>query len=139
MREITLSKYKTVTIYVLTEPDGETVRYVGQSEDPEARLRSHITVARCPVYWNGAKNLWIARLQELNQIPRMFELEVVKKPDADQAEKKWIRHYNINGRRTFNGVRITVSHYDFGFNLADVLAEELASWPSTALAPPLVG
>ena len=93
------------SIYILTEPDGETVRYVGQSKNVYQRFVGHYASGRSEGgCWEfERKAVWIRSLRLRGEMPRMFVIDIVSPEQADTIEKKWIRHYNSDGRSTLNG------------------------------------
>ena len=94
---------ETVSIYILTEPDGETVRYVGQAVEPPRRFFRH-WASGGERLWHGLapREKWIRRLRRRELIPRMFVIEIVPIAEGAAAEKKWILYYNSEGRQTLN-------------------------------------
>ena len=101
MIEVTMPGEDEVSIYVLTEPDGITVRYVGKAQVPQSRYLSHI--AETKAEWASGKRMrWFAALLAQGKRPRMFVIEVTTKAGAAAAEGRWIYHYNTEGRKTLN-------------------------------------
>lgn len=86
-------------IYVLTEPESETVRYVGRSNCPPRRLSDHISVAK-KLKKVGRKvevgefgysvTDWISELLDRSLYPRMVVIEVVPANFAEEMERQWI-------------------------------------------------
>lgn len=89
-------------IYVLCEPDGETVRYVGKSVNPEYRYRQHVSrheLKRVPCY----KSNWVLSLLNRGLKPVMHIIEEVAPGDDWPArERYWIEHYQAEGCRLTN-------------------------------------
>lgn len=90
---------RTATIYCLTSPDipGE-VRYVGQSLQPQRRLKVHLREAAARDN-TSHKLSWLRSLQE---DPLLVLLEVVTADQASIAEEKWITHFIDRGHRLTN-------------------------------------
>jgi hypothetical protein len=79
-----------VSIYALCEPDGVTVRYVGQTAYPlNSRLSSHVANARNN-QTNPMLSRWVNGLQSNGQKPTVILLEECQPVDAIQVETKWI-------------------------------------------------
>lgn len=74
-----------VWIYALKDPRTGVVRYVGQSNRPEARLRQHM---------NGSGSTrvsaWVTELSALSMEPYLELLEMVDSTEADAYEMAWI-------------------------------------------------
>lgn len=90
-----------VTIYALTDPNGD-VRYVGKtSKVVEYRLVSHYQEAKVEKYY---KARWLKKLLSKGLKPGHIVLEVVDESEANGAEIKWIAHFRaLGGRRLTNG------------------------------------
>lgn len=100
---------EVVFIYILTEPNGKTVRYVGQTIDPQRRLRSHLFPGASGRFGVGPqKTKWILDLRKKKLMPRMFVIEVVPAGEELETEQKWIDFYNSDGRQTLNGLDKTI-------------------------------
>jgi len=50
-------KPEKVRVYVLTEPDNGSIRYVGQAEDPQGRYQIHLRLSQ--LRGNNHKNFWV--------------------------------------------------------------------------------
>lgn len=87
---------KVVYIYALTEPDGVTVRYVGQTVNLVERYKKHLRVN------SGQQNIhrvnWIRSVLNRGEKPLMIELEAVPPCGAwEEREKYWIAYYRELG------------------------------------------
>lgn len=94
----------TTKIYALTEPDGETIRYIGKTVSRlSSRLQSHLY--RCRRNIDGSpKGLWIRSLIESGEKPRIKHIRTVSdQEDWVDAEKQEI-----------------AKHKDIGFDLLNV-------------------
>jgi predicted GIY-YIG superfamily endonuclease len=77
-------------VYALVDPRTSIVAYVGITNNPNARLKDHIS-GDGP---NDEKKAWIQKLQEEGYEPCMEVLEIVDtKKKASEREKYWIQHY----------------------------------------------
>jgi ribosomal protein S16 len=81
-----------IYIYALTDPDG-TPRYVGQSNNPHARLSNHTSQFAAP-----AVRDWVTKLREQGQKPGLCLLyRVTETESAEEAEKRFIRELGTVG------------------------------------------
>jgi len=64
-----MKKEKPNQIYLLIDPNDNTVRYVGMSKNPKSRLRQHVKESM--ERQNTAKKAWIHTLMQNGQAPRM--------------------------------------------------------------------
>lgn len=98
-------------IYCLCEPDGKTVRYVGQSKCPQSRYKYHLIDDS-----KTHKVHWIQALLREGKSPKLKILEIILKCSEAQwkiAERKWIRKFSEDGNRLTNsdpgGIGTTLS------------------------------
>ena len=82
-----------VTIYALVDPRDNTVRYVGKTSDPSARLAQHIENTA----GKGHKNVWVRDLKASGLRPTMEILERVPVAEWEAAERRWIAFYSTRG------------------------------------------
>lgn len=88
-----------VVIYVLCEPDGTTVRYVGKTTNPRKRYSQHVYSTE-----KTHRACWIRSLRKRGERPVMRVIETV--PDDvswQEREKYWIAHYREIGANLTNG------------------------------------
>jgi hypothetical protein len=104
-------------IYGLVDPRDRRVRYVGQTNDVEERLRCHTKYASA-ISREGqkAKGRWTQALLAEGLRPQIVVLEVVPFAVADTAERRWIAFGAKLGWYLFN-VTINPRQLDL---LADV-------------------
>lgn len=77
---------KNTFIYALRDPRDYTVRYIGKSNDPEARLQAHMKDKKS----NPIKTRWIDELLAEKLEPELEILENVVLDEWQEAEIKWI-------------------------------------------------
>jgi len=86
------------TIYVLIDPQTDSVRYVGCTVKPRYRLAQHIAEAKRRLNPEHPKTLWILALCATGLKP---QFKVVETGQGDglweAAERKWISHFKENG------------------------------------------
>ena len=92
----------TTFIYALTCPDTGEVRYIGKANNPQLRLKSHISRDNNKRSERSHKSNWIKSLMESGKYPSMIILEEVALSNWIEAEKKWIAHYRLNGAKLTN-------------------------------------
>ena len=80
-------------IYALTEPDGETIRYIGCSKHPQKRLREHINQYND----NGRKTRWIRSLLENGKRPCLLIIDSCRSEIARDMEWKYYGYYKAIG------------------------------------------
>lgn len=77
-----------VTVYGLTDPNTNTVRYIGITIDLKRRYRRHLADGG-----DSHRVRWIKKLLALGLKPGLEILEIVADELAQKAERKWIKHY----------------------------------------------
>lgn len=95
----TLIDMKPVFIYALCEPGTRTVRYIGQTLNPEKRFREHV--------WHSRKRRthlgnWIRELQRRGVRPNLVVIREVPYSDWPEAERSFIRIARGLGMRLVN-------------------------------------
>lgn len=87
----------TTFIYTLSDPRTDEVRYVGKSNDPVSRLKSHMSQAKTHKGW------WIKNLVKSGFMPVMDVIDEV--PDSEWAfwEQHWIQVFSGWGFSLTNG------------------------------------
>ena len=71
-------------IYGLCDPDTGKMRYIGQSNNPERRLKQHMS-APSEALWP-----WLIRLKFSRQLPQLVILEDCSKETKDDLEQWWL-------------------------------------------------
>ena len=86
-------------IYGLVDPRTGLVRYIGKADIPQVRYKNHL----CPPETNAdtKKSRWINKLLRMNIRPSLVILQVVKRSDWRDAERKWISDYRQKYGRHF--------------------------------------
>lgn len=91
---------ETTFIYALKDPRDNSVRYVGQSTSPHARLYFHMAPGRRER--NPRKHDWLIDLRTNGSKPDLEILEKVYRSEADEKEFHWIRHFHDLGEQLTN-------------------------------------
>lgn len=88
-------------IYALIDPRDGAIRYIGQTKEPQVRLRSHITG---DAVINPAKTRWLKELEKMGLQPYMDVIEGVNGSLANvmERERYWIRYYTDQGFELLN-------------------------------------
>ena len=91
-----------VYIYILTEPDGITIRYVGESNEfrIKKRLSEHCRISQ--LKRNTHKNNWVKSLLTKNQKPVIKIIEECNEFSFREREKHWVKHYKNVGYNLTN-------------------------------------
>jgi hypothetical protein len=98
--------YGNVSIYALCEPDGQTVRYVGQTIYPlRHRLNNHVANAISGKS-NPVLSRWINGLQSNGQEPTIILLEECKPTNAIKVETTWIALCQEEGCDLLNAAQL---------------------------------
>lgn len=80
----------SVMIYGLHCPVANSIRYVGKTENPEARLSTHVASARSGRSKHHAGR-WIRKLLASGQAPTLIPLQMIGGGESWQlAERRWI-------------------------------------------------
>lgn len=79
---------QTTFIYCLTEPGTKTIRYFGKADDPQDRLKKHITGLKRYQHLYCAR--WVARLKRAREKPDLHILCEVPSDDFSRFEKAFI-------------------------------------------------
>lgn len=100
------STRKFVYFYILIDPRDNTVRYVGQTSDPKARLSAHIRESERVVinYWSK-KHTWVNALLKKDMLPVMKIIdikEITNRSDILSREKELIEAYKAMGHKLTN-------------------------------------
>ena len=89
-------------IYILLDPLGEMVGYVGKSINPEKRFYQHLA-ERCT---NKDKIRWIGKLRELRTKPLLYILEETDTRRERIRESFWIDETRKMGYQLFNIAKV---------------------------------
>ena len=107
------------SIYALVDPRDESVRYVGKTNNPDARYNSH-----CYSKSKTHCSRWVQSMKKEGWWPHMMILEDgLSEEQWPEREKHWIAHYRETGAKLTNitdggpGVPITQPHLPFGYTL----------------------
>lgn len=88
----------TTFIYALIDPRDQRVRYIGKSDAPKRRLKTHLKLkAKNPWF-----NRWLSQLISLNLEPRIRIIVEVPKSKWKQWEKHWITIFHWAGEKITN-------------------------------------
>jgi hypothetical protein len=90
----------TVYIYKLVDPITEMVRYVGQTKNPDKRLKEHLWIRG--TYRDQRRTQWIDSLITQGLKPRMVILQEARSEDAERIEQQWIDYYTKHGHPLLN-------------------------------------
>ena len=86
-------------IYALSDPNTGEIRYVGKSDTPKSRLKSHMQMPNHDC--NLPKKEWLRSLVACNQLPMLSILEEVPYSEWEEKEKWWIDYgYKMGWRLT---------------------------------------
>ena len=99
-------------IYQLSDPRDNTPKYIGMSQDAEARYRQHLNSK------HGVVFDWIQELRATNHVPILTILSnVPNKQEAKMAEKHWIQRV---------GEQYPLLNWMFNFELREMWEEREA-------------
>lgn len=85
---------ETYSIYTLTDPRDQSVRYVGMTKQPHIRHRQHLTAPD-----STEKGQWVKELLLIGMLPIFSVIEIVQgKEDAEEREAFWIRYHSATGK-----------------------------------------
>jgi len=87
---------KKTYIYALVDPFTSIVRYVGKSNNPNARLRRHIKDGKDNTKSDHKTN-WIAKIIRLGKIPELRILEICDYNNWKIRERYWIKKLRDSG------------------------------------------
>jgi hypothetical protein len=89
-----------IYIYALRECGSDEVRYVGQTDSPETRFRSHKRDG--DIDSRNFKSAWIGDVLARGSDIEMVHLEECSMDDSVERENLWIRHYRDAGHPLTN-------------------------------------
>jgi hypothetical protein len=79
----------TQYIYGLKDPFTGLIRYIGKTNNPKSRIKTHGT----GIYLKSKKNNWIKSLIKRNSYPVMEILETCNSSNVDKKEIEWIARF----------------------------------------------
>lgn len=83
-------------IYILKDPISNEIKYVGKSNNPEKRLKRHMSEYNLIESWT-AKNKWLLYLKNKDMYPIIEIIQECFDDDVNFMEIKWISHYKSIG------------------------------------------
>lgn len=89
-------------IYILKDPISNEVRYVGKSNNPQNRLKKHLSESNLIESWTP-KNKWLLSLRKDNLSPIMEIIDSTYLDNINELEVYWIKHYRDLGIDLTNG------------------------------------
>lgn len=93
----------TGSIYALSDPRTNEVRYVGKAANPAKRLQAHLSAFQLTQY-RSRKNSWLRSLLEKGLKPDLLIVDSdIPAEDLNEAEKFWIAVYRGWGVPLTNG------------------------------------
>jgi hypothetical protein len=91
---------KTIRIYALTEPNGQTIRYIGHTtaQLPD-QLHDHLQARG-----HSSRANWIRTILDRGELPRILLLEQTTgtKREANRRTTHWIRKLRADGHNLVN-------------------------------------
>lgn len=91
---------ETTFIYALCEPDSDTIRYVGKSDNPKRRFWDHLaTSTRATTHLGN----WLRLLKGTGKLPLLEVLDEVPRPQWKFWEREYIRVFRAIGINLVNG------------------------------------
>lgn len=91
---------ETTFIYALRDPRTQEIRYIGKSDSPKQRMRSHIGNATRE---NNHRSHWILLLRSFNLQPLLQIVDEVIRCEWQAAEAAYILFYKEEGCNLLNG------------------------------------
>jgi len=116
-----MAEMRTVTIYGLRHPQTKEVFYIGQTIDPERRLRDHMRGE----WGSQSRNGMMASLWESDLQPEMVILDEVPLCDANTVEAEYIKSHLADGIQLTN-VQHTATHN--GRHASVYFPEDIWKW-----------
>lgn len=96
-----------IHIYALVDPRDGCVGYVGRTNRPAIRFRTHCIEADghrtdLPAEWTTAckfsrRHFWLSKLRLAGVEPQFVTLEQTTRQESDAVELRWIKHYRAAG------------------------------------------
>lgn len=111
---------KTTFIYTLSDPRSHAVRYVGKTDTPLSRFKTHL---RCRD--NTIRSKWIGSLLAVGAIPVLEVLDEVPFKDWMFWEQHWIQVMRGWGFDLVNGDNGGLGHYRLPEHVARKISETL--------------
>lgn len=86
-------------IYALADPKDGRIRYVGKTNQPYTRFKTHL---RGDVRPDHPKAKWLQSLKEQGLQPSLIILEEVADEDINACEQEWVRRFAVTGTELTN-------------------------------------
>jgi group I intron endonuclease len=89
-----MNDIEKIYIYILIDPRDNQIRYVGKTNNPIGRMRSHMNY--CYKETNH-KSYWLRQLADMEIEPILYVIEETTIAEWEEREKFWIRYYKNEG------------------------------------------
>lgn len=101
-----VSRRAVAFVYCLRHPESGLVGYVGVSAHPEVRYYAHLVVGATQYHEAWEKEQWIRTLAAQGLCPLLEILDTVPATDREDAEERWIAHFEDLGHPLTNRWRM---------------------------------
>lgn len=118
----------TTFIYSLSEPETGQIRYVGKSDNPAYRAKTHLRKE------DTHKSKWVQGLIERGLKPALDILDEVPQKEWEFWEQHWVQVISGWGFQLVNGDRGGLGHHRMTTELAQKISKALIGKPNVALA-----
>lgn len=122
---------ETTFIYSLSDPTTGAIRYVGKTDDPEYRQRTHLRKGIT------IKSKWVQHLLSKGVTPVLEVLDEVPHAEWMFWEQHWIQVVRGWGFDLVNGDNGGLGHYRLTREVAAKISATLKGRPNMALAKPV--
>ena len=96
-----MAPFPMAYIYGLLDPGAGALRYVGKANNPEQRLREHLSRARHDSRNDHLAN-WLRSLMQKGGLPMLILLERTPVRDWQETERRWIKELRERGVQLIN-------------------------------------
>ena len=86
----------------MKDPVSNEIRYVGKSNNPNNRLKRHLSESNLIESWTS-KNKWLLSLRKNNLFPIMEIIDSTELDNINELEVYWIKYYRDLGFKLANG------------------------------------